>query len=116
MEVYAVICSDGAITNRDDVKQCQHERWMPIATITQDGKVTVLLFYDYKIAAQFIKRNYPSDWTRGIISLTTDELKWMQDQGWGNKILSYPQRLKDTPGFGYEVLQFQSDMDIKIRG
>lgn len=116
MDVFAVICSDGAITNRDDVKQCQNEKWMPVATISKDGKITVLLFYDYQVAAKFIKRNYPRDWTRGIINLTEDNLKWMRDQGWESKVLSYPQLLKDAPGFGYEILQFQSEMDVVIRG
>ena len=39
MDIFAVICSDGALTDRTDVNQCQNERWMPVATINDGDKV-----------------------------------------------------------------------------
>lgn len=116
MDVFAVLCSDGAITSRDDVKQCEREKWLPVASLNKDGKVTVLLFYDLQVAVKFIKRNYSKEWTRGIINLTTTQLEWMSSQGWEYKVLTYPQMLKDLPEFGYSILEFQDEMDIKIRG
>ena len=114
MDVFAVICSDGAIANRDDVNQCQREKWLPIAATVSGDKTTVILFYDLQVAVKFIKRNFPKEWTRGIINLTNSQLEWMRDQGWEVKVLTYPQLLKDT--LGYTILEFQSEMDMKVRG
>lgn len=116
MDIFAVLCSDGAIVNCDDVKQCEKEKWLPVAAIIEGNKTTVLLFCDLQVAVKFIKRNYSKDWTRGIINLTTTQLKWMNDQGWESRVLTFPQILKDIPGFGYAILEFQDEMDIKIRG
>lgn len=114
MDIFAIICSDGALTSRADIAQCQNEKWIPIAVINDGGKITVILFYDLQVAMKFIKRNFSKDWTRGIINLSDDQLEWMRDQGWEVKVLTYPQLLKDK--LGYAILEFQSEVNVTIKG
>jgi len=113
MDVYAIFCPDGALSF-DDMEQCQREKWVPIATLTVDNKIHALIFNDPKIAQTFIRRNYPKNWIRGLIALSNKELQWMQGKGWEIKCMTYPNILKDTAGFGFEILEFQTEPTLKI--
>lgn len=115
MDLFAVFCPDGTLKLKD-MNRCQAEKWIPIATITVKNKINALIFSDVKVARNFIRRNYPKDWLRGLIVLSTKQLEWMRDKNWEVRYMTYPNILKDTPGFGYEVIEFDVEPDLCIRG
>jgi hypothetical protein len=114
-DIFVVLCPDGCLTY-DDMKMCQEEKWVPIAVIKKEGKVTVPCFHDPELARKFGKRNYPKDWLAGVIALSLAEIKWMLEvKGWVLQVYTYPNLCKDLEGFGYEILEFQSQPDLFMK-
>lgn len=110
-DIFAILCPDGAL-GYGDMKQCCNEKWVPIATFQEGDQITALCFTEHETARKFIKRNYPKDWVRGVIALSKGELEWMYKKGWNIRILTYPNLYKDLKGFGFEVLEFQTQPDL----
>ena len=110
-DIFVVFCPDGCL-KLADMPQCKNEKWVPIASLKQGEQVNVFCFTDAETARKFGKRNYPKDWTKGVIALSKLEVEWIVAKGWKFMLLNFPRLFKDIEGFGYEILEFQTEPDL----
>jgi hypothetical protein len=118
--MFAVLCSDGAITPEHIVGQLRDEQWVPLA-VTKPRNIenptpTLLTFNNQEIAKKFARRNFPKDWLVSVVQLADDDQEWIKEKGWLIKNLTYPQLMNTHPDYEltYEILTFKTRPDVGI--
>jgi hypothetical protein len=116
---FAVIFNDGSLSLSDFQKECKEEGWLPITVIRKDNddSVYVPIFNFSKTAHSFMCRNFNRrEVVTGIIILTDEDLKAMEEKGWVIERMKWPSKLKDRDGYQLDVEVFELTEKPELRG
>lgn len=118
--MFAVLCSDGAITADDVTGACRREQWVPLAVTRPRGQPeatpTLLLFDTQQIARKFAIKNFPKEWLVSVVQLADEDYEWIKERGWNIEKIQYPRTMNSHPDYelGYAILEFRTHPDVGI--
>lgn len=111
----ALIYSDGSISPTDLKKECQNQKWIPLAVVKDKvEQIFVICFNSQDIARKFSKRNFPKNWIQGSIKLSDADLNFIDKKKWKIKILDFPRLLNSHPEYtlSFEILDFYEEPEL----
>jgi hypothetical protein len=120
LDMFAVLCSDGAITVEDVTGACRREQWVPLAVTRPRGQPeanpTLLLFDNERTARKFAMKNFPKDWLVSVVQLADADHEWVKNRGWLTEKIDYPRTMNSHPDYEltYAVLEFRNVPDVGI--
>ena len=104
MSVYAVIYNDGNLLPQHFKHECHKDGWVPLIVLReQNGNTTLPLFYTKDVAHKFMKRNLPSNVTKGILILKDEDEAELRKKGWDIRFFAWPNKFVDHPKYKIDL-------------
>ena len=100
-----ILCGQGHMSYQDMLKECQSENWLPVLVMRMNGQTILPMFPNERLAAGFIRRNLPKEWTTGVIAITSEDADQMDEKGWKAIEFTFPRKVKDIVEFDVEVIE-----------
>lgn len=112
----AILCSDGQMALQDVIKECVHQKWIPLLTFRYKDKEEIYLpiFSIQDTAKDFIKRNLPKKWIKACIELSNHEINTINSLNLRMEHFSFPRKISENPSIimGFEIIDFQHEPDF----
>jgi len=113
---YAVIWTDGEMTNQQVLKECPDNQFVPLfALYDEQGNPTIVLFEHQSVGLQFIKRNVPKGWPQALFQLSDDDMDKMPQLGWKTELWSFPRKIQNLK-HGFEVYEIVDKPEVRRMG
>lgn len=108
--LFAVIHTDGEMSNYELRAECPKKNWLPLLVIRPGvhEKPVLLLFHSKGSCMRFYRRNFPRS-PAGCVRLDPSMIEqWANERG-KIEILDFPKKIRDMSVVGFEVVYFPDE-------
>jgi hypothetical protein len=102
--------SENELLLSDVQKECQKEKWIPIACQEENEKKTIFLFDNFETAKNFVKRNFLKGEFIGLVLLHEIEIEKLKNNYYLEK-LSWPKKIKNI---NFEIFYLEENPSLVI--